>query len=84
MSLPAPHELERLRRRLTELVQAEQYLDALEVDLDEVGDRPIRPANYTVVDEVRVPVPPNPDRDLELMLDVFDHALERSSKCPSP
>jgi hypothetical protein len=90
LSLPAAHDLQRLRRRLVVLTEAEAYLDVLKDELMaddlevQLTDRPKRPANYTVVDEVRVDVPYDPTRDLELMLDVFDYALERSSKCPSP
>ncbi len=91
MSLPAPHDLQRLRRRLIDLTEAEAYLDVLEDELMVDGleyhltDRPHRPTFYTTgAGEVRVDVPYDPTRDLELMLDVFDYAIERSSKCPSP
>jgi hypothetical protein len=85
MSLPAAHDLERLRRRLVVLVEAEAYLDVLEDelmadDLDvRLTDRPRRPAFYTTGAGVGFDVPYDPDRDLELMLDVFDYAIERSS-----
>ena len=97
MTLPPRHELERLRRRLTELVQAEQYLDGLEDALMadgtewELRDRPRRAptedshhADGTHQGETHIGNPYQPDRDLELMLEVFDYAIERSSKCPSP
>jgi hypothetical protein len=85
MTLPAAHDLHRLRRRLVDLVEAEAYLDALEDELLVDGvdylipDRPKRPAFYTTGAGVHVDVPYDPTRDLELMLDVFDYAIERSS-----
>lgn len=88
MSLPPPYELERLRRRLIELTEAEAYLDVLEDELMVDGleyqlhDRPRHPP--TADSDTHIGAPYQPDRDLELMLDVFDYALERSSKCPSP
>ena len=90
MTLPPPHDIERLRRRLVYLIEAEAYLDVLEDELMADGleyqltDRPNPPAYYTVDHDVRVAIPPNPDLDLAQMLEVFDYALERSPKCPSP
>ncbi len=86
MSLPALHDLQRLRRRLVELTEAEAYLDVLEDELMADGlevqltDRPKRPAFFVTTNNVHIDVPYDPDRDLELMLDVFDYAIERSSK----
>ena len=88
MTLPSLHDLERLRRRIVDLIQAEQYLDALEDhlsvdDLDVVGltDRPDRPPAFLRQADgaTHIGTPYEPDKDLAQILDVFDDAIERSS-----